>query len=111
MTKTSKNQYKRLADVVANIEVKTETIYRMYYQGMISAAEQEKELARIIKDNINNELIISAVFAIIASKPTANNYKDIVSDIFTTELKNHVELMERIRMERELYELSQILAG
>lgn len=111
MTKARMNHYKKLAETIATVEVKTEKIYGMYYNGMISAAEQEKEIARIIKENYNSELIISAVFAIIASRPTASNYKETVNNIFTSELKNYVERMERIRMERELYELSQTLAG
>ena len=111
MTKARMNHYKKLSETIATVELKTEKIYQMYYNGMISAAEQEKELARIIKENYNSELIISAVFAIIASRPTASNYKETVNNIFTSELKNYVERMERIRMERELYELSQTLAG
>lgn len=105
------NQYKKLMEKVVTVEIKTEKIYQMYYSGMISAAEQERELARIIKENVNNEVIISGMFEIIASRPTANNYKETISSIYNGEVKNYVERMERIRMERELYELSQTLAG
>lgn len=105
------NQYKKLMEKVVTVEIKTEKIYQMYYSGMISAAEQERELARIIKENVNNEAIISGMFEIIASRPTANNYKETISSIYNGEVKNYVERMERIRMEMELEELTQALTA
>ena len=111
MTKSRMNHYKKLAETMANVEVETIRIYNNYYRGTITATEEEKLLATIIKSNINNELIISSMFSIIASRPTASNYKETVESIFSSELKNYVERMETIRMERELYELKQSLAG
>ena len=105
------NQYKKLIEKVVTVEIRTEKIYQMYYSGMISAAEQERELARIIKENVNNEVIISGMFAIIASRPTAGNYKETISSIYNGEVKNYVERMERIRMEMELEELTQALTA
>ena len=105
------NHYKKLAETMPKAEIETIRIYSNYYRGTITAAEQEKMLATIIKNSVNNELIISSMFSIIASRPAFNNYKETIESIFSSELKNYVERLETIRRERELYELQQSLAG
>ena len=103
--------YKRLAEKMAACQVELEKIYCHYYRGYITAAEQEKMIALMIRDNVNNETVISSIFAIIASRPTASGYKETINNIFNGELKSYVERMERIRMDQELQELVNTLSA
>ena len=111
MTKQRMNYYKKIATTAVNVQVKTESLYRSYYRGLITLAEHEKELATIISNFRNSDLIISCMFAVIARKPSANNFQEVIDDVFTVEIKTYVERLERIRMERELQELRNTLAG
>lgn len=103
--------YKKLAVKMAACQVEMENIYRHYFRGYITAAEQEKQIAILIRNNVNNEIVISSIFAIIASRPTASEYKETISNIFNAELKNHVERLERTRMDQELQELVNTLSA
>ena len=103
--------YKRLAEKMAACQVELEKIYCHYYRGYITAAEQEKLIAIMIRNNVNNETVLSSIFSIIASRPTSSEYKKTISDIFNAELKNHVERIERARMDQELQELVNTLSA
>lgn len=111
MEKQRINYYKRLAQQMGSAQVETERAFHAYYKGMITAEEQEKMLAMIIKTNINNALIISSMFSVIAARPTHSNYTETIQTIFNNSLRAHVERLEQIRMERELEELKEQLVN